>query len=136
MHAVEGYWLRLAQIGASILQLVPVDRQHLTGLANRRFECRDPVCCRAHGDQVLELILDPLDRPSDIARTRSPSERPRQSGGKLAQLHLQLIEIDGLGDELDGAELLLPSSQVTDCLISHSYRQCHHDPRTAWDTVG
>ena len=49
-------------------QLVPVDRQHLTGLANRRFECRDPVCCRAHGAQVLELILDPLDRPSDIAR--------------------------------------------------------------------
>ena len=68
MHAVERRWLGGAQIGPAIFELVPVERGHDAIVTDCGGERRHPVGGRGRGHEMLAPLLNPLYRPSGLAR--------------------------------------------------------------------
>ena len=78
--AVERGRLGGAQVRTAVVELVPAQRRDRSVVGDRRFEGRHSVGGRGRGDEMLEAVLDPLDRASRLPRREAHRDDVREDG--------------------------------------------------------
>ena len=77
---VERGGLRRAQVGAAVVELIPAQRGDRAVSGDCRGKRRDPVGGRGRGQEVLQPVLDPLDRAARLARGEAHRDDIREDG--------------------------------------------------------
>jgi hypothetical protein len=85
VHAIERRRLRRTDMGADVLDLIPIQRAHATVRIDRRFEPRRPTGRRHGRGEMLEPVLDPFHRPPAHLRRNAHQHHVR----KDALLHAE-----------------------------------------------
>ena len=75
VHAVERRRLGRAQVGADLVELVVAQGEDAAVLVHRRLDRRPAGGRRGGGEEVLEAVLDPLDRRTGLARGQAHQHR-------------------------------------------------------------
>ena len=78
--AVERRGLGGAQVRAAVVELIPAQRGDRPVPGDRRFQGRHPVGGRGRGDEMLEAVLDPLDRATRLPRREAHRDDVRKDG--------------------------------------------------------
>ena len=78
MHAVQRRGLRRPQMGAAILDLVPVERDDAAIIRDRRSQCGSAISGGDRSGEMLQPVFDPFDRAADGASRRSDQHDIRE----------------------------------------------------------
>ena len=76
--AVERRGLRCLQVGAAVLQLIEAERRDAAVGLHRRLDLRHPVGRGVGRQQVLQPVLDPLDRARGLPRRERHGDDERE----------------------------------------------------------
>ena len=127
MHAVERAGHRRAQESAVVLELIEPQREDAALLADGGFDLGDAVGTGAGGEEMLEPVLDPFDRPAgdargqrgqhDVGKDRELDAEAAAAVGRDAQPQLRPGDAQGARHHRVGAERALKIRQHVVALL-------------------